>query len=212
MREVEEKGLCGVCFDERNGLFSVSPCDGGLLDGGLGHLLISKEGKGDVLASHIIRIGNAKIGIKSLSGWEEVGLIPEMPLADAGGGIALLLEDLGDGDFIRIEPLACCGKENPLVVLIDVHVEPAWVATGQETGAGRGADAAGDIEVGEAHALPGHLVDGWGSVLSGAKAADVAVAHVIHVDEDDVGLLGICLQGAEEEEKSENGFHGGTRR
>ena len=43
---------------------------------------------------------------------EKLRLIAEMPLADDAGGVALLLQKLGDGDFIGVEAFGIAGEEN----------------------------------------------------------------------------------------------------
>lgn len=69
----------------------------------------------------------------------------------------------------------------------------AGITAGEQTGSGRSADSAGDVEVCETPAFPGHLVEDGRAVFGGAEAADVAVAHVIHIDEDKVGFARGCM-------------------
>ncbi len=51
----------------------------------------------------------------------------------------------------------------------------------------------GDIEVSETPSFLSHLVEDGRAVFGGAEAADVAVAHIIHIDEDDIGFTRGCV-------------------
>ena len=109
-----------------------------------------------------------------------------MPFPDAHGGVILLLQDFGNGDFFWIETLARRRKEYAKILFVDMHVDPARITAGHEAGARRGADGAGRIKVSEPHAFPGHLVKGGGSVLLGSEGPDVGIAKVIAEDDNDV--------------------------
>jgi hypothetical protein len=67
-----------------------------------------------------------------------------------------------------------------------IEVDPLGVAAGQHGRAAGRADPRGHAEVGEAHALGRHTVQGWCVVDPGSIAAQVAVPQVIAVDQDDV--------------------------
>ena len=51
--------------------------------------------------------------IKTLWSGQKSWLISEMPFPNARSRIALLLEQLFQGDFIRVKTLLTSGKENP---------------------------------------------------------------------------------------------------
>jgi hypothetical protein len=67
-------------------------------------------------------------------GREEFGLVAEVPLANAGGGVSLIPEDFGDGSFPGIEAFAGIWKENPFLIFVDVHVDATGITAGKETG------------------------------------------------------------------------------
>ena len=96
-----------------------------------------------------------------------------MPFSDARGCVALLLENFSDSCFIWIESFSGIWEEDPLIVLINMHVQAARITAGEQTGPRRGADSAGDIKVSESHAFLGHLVKDGRTVLCGAKATNV---------------------------------------
>ena len=92
-----------------------------------------------------------------------------------------------------------CIRDSAKVALISGKIlvahHPAYtglmrVGAGEERGASRAA-AAGVVKLSEADAAVGKGVKVWGVNLT-AVAADVAPAHVIGHDDDDVRLLG-CL-------------------
>ena len=49
--------------------------------------------------AHIVRVEDAEIGIKSPLDRKILRDVPKVPLANAGRGVALLLQGLGDGDL-----------------------------------------------------------------------------------------------------------------
>ena len=51
---------------------------------------------------HIIGVGNAKIRVETLGKGHELGLVTQVPLAKATGGVAVLPKHLGKGDLIGI--------------------------------------------------------------------------------------------------------------
>lgn len=100
-------------------------------------------------------------------------MISEVPFPNARGCVALLLKNFSDSCFIWIESFSGIWEEDPLVVLINMHVQAARITAGEQTGSGRGADSAGDIKVSESHAFLSHLVQDGRAVLSGSKATNV---------------------------------------
>jgi hypothetical protein len=50
------------------------------------------------------------------------------------------------------------------------------------------------------------VIDDGSAVFCGSEASDVAIAHVIHVDEDDVGFTGGGY--GDEEREEDKKFHG----
>jgi hypothetical protein len=78
------------------------------------------------------------------------------------------------------------------------------VAAGQQRGPGRRADGLGDVEVGEAHAVRREAVDVRGTDDLVAVAAEVGVAHVVGVHEDDVRRAVGGEEGGYQEEEGES--------
>ncbi|MDX2151639.1 MAG: hypothetical protein SFV54_12955 [Bryobacteraceae bacterium] len=71
----------------------------------------------------------------------------------------------------------------------------ACVEAGHQAAAGRRADGAAGVGLGEAHAFGGHAVEVRGLNVSLAVAADVSPGEVIGEDEDDIRLgAGLCRE------------------
>ena len=114
-----------------------------------------------------------------MAGGHEVGVVAEVPLPDAGGGVAPFAEDLRNRPFAWVEPFPGCREKDAQVLFVDVHVDPPWVATGHQAGAGGRADRASGIEIGQAHALPGHPVEDRCGVRLRSEGTDVCIAQVV---------------------------------
>lgn len=118
-------------------------------------------------------------------GRQVLGVVPQVPLADQAGGIALALQERGEGDRLDRDAarIAVHGRiEDPVVdgELAGVDRRPGGRAGG--LGVGRG----------EEQPLVGEAVDVRSRRAHGRAAAvdpEVAPAHVVGQEEEDVGLL-----------------------
>jgi len=96
-----------------------------------------------------------------------------VPLAEVGGGVAVFLEHFGDGRFALqqmhlVKPFGDDGIDSGADV----------VAAGEKGGARRGADRRSGMEIGEAHAFGGQVVEN-GRLDRPPVTADVAVPEVV---------------------------------
>jgi hypothetical protein len=107
----------------------------------------------------------------------------EMPLAKTGGGVALLLEMIGDGVLIRIQPGGRGWKEHMLM-----QTDALRIAAGEQCRTRRRANRGGDHEAGEFAPLPGQPVDVGRADGGRAETAEVAIALIVGKDDDEVGL------------------------
>ena len=146
--KVDEEGLFLVLFDEGDGFLGVALGQGVLVgrifdDLGIAHqrhqvflhpVLDVLQGDSfpqhDVVGQglgwverHVIAVGNAEVGVEPLAGRQKLLEVPEVPLPDAGGRIALGLEQIRDRDLIGIKTPLVPRKENAQVA------HPAGVAT-----------------------------------------------------------------------------------
>ena len=123
----------------------------------------------------------------------------EVPFADAGGVVAVLFEEAGDGEAIFGDEGFGEASEHAAL-----EVGTPVVAAGEEAVAGGGADAGGSVGVGKAHAFGGEAVEiGGGDFAVRVVGGDVAVALVVGEDDDDVGPVSGEGGGAEDGEGEE---------
>ena len=54
---------------------------------------------------HVVGVGNAKVGIEAVGGWQDFRVVTEMPLAKAGCGVVLPLQVVCDGMLVRVQAL-----------------------------------------------------------------------------------------------------------
>ena len=156
-------------------------------------------------AGHVVRVGIAEVVIESLAGGKGVGVVAEVPLADTLRGVAAILEEIRDGDFVGMQRDLRLGTEDAR------HGNARLVATGHERGAGRGANAVSGVEVGEAAAFLCDAIDVRRLDVRRAKAGEVLVALVVGVNDDDVGEFvgrGRHEHGSEEQKAGVDAFHG----
>ena len=121
------------------------------------------------------------------------GFGAEVPLADAGRGVACGFEGLGHirdvGRELQGPVRHAQFGEGALVSGDPVgDMQPRRVLSGHDACARGRTDRAGRIGVGEAHALRGEAVDVRRLVVRAAEAAEVSPAHVVGENEDDVGF------------------------
>src|SRR5690606_35903948 len=96
--------------------------------------------------------------------------IGDVPLADAGGAIARLLQEFGNGDLL--------GRHRPTLA-------EDWLTTREERRSRGAADHLG-VKAGESYPLAGQLVEPRRRKLRRAVAAEVAVALIVGENDQDV--------------------------
>lgn len=151
--KVDEEGFLLILLDEGNGFLGVALGQGVLVGGVFDDFSVAHQRNEvflhpalDVLQSdpfsqddvvgqglswvegHVVAVGNAEVGVEPLAGRQKLLEVPEVPLPDAGGRIALGLEQVRDRDLIGIETPLVPRKENAQVA------HPAGIATGQKSG------------------------------------------------------------------------------
>ena len=116
----------------------------------------------------------------------------EVPFADVTGCVALLLEQLGQGDlgFPQVDPVPA-GNPSPDPVSIRG-------APGQDGGAGRGTYGAGRVALSKLGPLFGEAVEVGGLDDGVPVAGEVTPAQVVGQEDDEV-RLGFLLCGKEGE-------------
>ena len=120
-----------------------------------------------------------------------------MPFPEGAGGISAGLEQISDRFFLRCQSHLCAGKQ----CAGDPY--PVGIASRHQSRPGSAADSLCGHEVGEAHAFTGHAVEVGGAVVQRAVTGEVAIAQVIHEDEDDIGFSSWGRRGVSGERKKE---------
>ena len=188
--QVEEERPVLRIADEGHGLVGVAGHDLplGVVGKQFGDLVVPHE-RHHPLARlrrdplHVVGVGDPEVAVEALAGGQKLGLVAQVPLADAGGGVAKGLEPLGDRHLGRVEPLGAGGE-------VDARrADPRAVAAGEQLRPRHRADR-GRVETRELPSLGRHPLEVRRLLPRGAKGADVAVAEVVNEDHDDVGRLG----------------------
>ena len=116
----------------------------------------------------------------------------QVPLPDDRSRIAGGFERVGQSGLFRIDgQFLGEGSGTPKVLA-------NRVLAGQQAVAGGRANGGWGMGIGEAHSLLRQTVDVRGLYFGGAVATEIAVAQVVRVDEDDVGLFG-CRRTTQDE-------------
>ena len=140
---------------------------------------------------------------------------PLVPFSKMTRGVARLLESPGDGRRLRIEKI---GHPAAMVLLsrgeIAVDTEPGRIAPRGDGDARRRTDRRGDVELLELRSVPSEGVDIRGGEPLVSIATQVAVAHIVDVDEEDVGGGGGLAgrHGGEEAERDEQECDGAEKK
>ena len=110
---------------------------------------------------------------------EKLGLVTEVPFADAHRSVALLLEQAGDSVLLGAEP-GRAGREDDVG-----HGDALGITAGHYLRPRRRTDGRG-VEAGEFHSLRGHPVKVRSTVHFRAERSDIAVTHIVNEDDDEV--------------------------
>ncbi len=137
---------------------------------------------------HVVGIGQPQVLVEAMMRRQKLAMVTQVPLAEDGRVIPALFEDLGKRPFVIADAdpaLRTEGSQNPHAVRI---------TSGQKGGPRCRADALSDAEAGEPPPFLSHAVEIGRANTDGAKAAEIAVTHVIGVDNDEIGQRcgGLC--------------------
>ena len=196
--QVQEEGLfrCRLTFDEVHRAQGQGAGQGGLVRIQIHELFPSKERQRRPSARgfrmegpHVVGIGQTIELVKSMARGQVFRQVPQVPLAEEGGGIALSLQHLPKGCFLRRKPPTNAGPEGP------IERQSVGIAAGQERRARSGANRLTHIEAGEAHPFPGQAVDVRSFPAGFPLAGQIPPAHVVHENDHDVGWLRLACTG-----------------
>ncbi len=187
LRVVEEEGAVAVGLDEPAAL--VRQAVGQVLAGG------SVGERGDVVGGEIARrrtlVVAGDVDVETVSRGVVVGAVPQVPFADARRDVPRRLQRRGDRHLVVRQVLGPVGDLEPglgpgVAGNPVGDVRPRGILAGHDRRAGRRADGAGRIAVGEPHRRRGQAIDVRRLVEVAAGVAEVGPAHVIDQDQHDV--------------------------
>ncbi len=193
--EVKEEGVAGGLADEVDCFIGVAFCELGLVGDGFDCVIVAPEVEGalglDPGRDHVVAVEEAEVLIEATAGGEIFfGAVTDVPFADGGGLVALRFHLLGDCDLREGEAADGFGPE------VGWQAGAFGVAAGKEAHTGWCADAGGSIARGEADAFGGKAIQIGRLDIGVTVAGQVAVAHVVGKENDDVWLrLGKRLGG-----------------
>lgn len=117
----------------------------------------------------------------------EFFVVPEVPFAEDGGGVAGFFEQFGKGDFRGVQSHIVVGA---LGIGTDHfgHACALLIASGEESGARGAANRTAGMKVGEFESFAGHLFH-CGRVDPASVRTGIPIAHVVGEYDDDVGFV-----------------------
>jgi len=195
VRQVKEERLVLVRLNVADGLLRVALREVVAIHGRFDDIFIAHERQlgpnvGHFVLRHVIAVRNAEVGVETLARGQELRLVPQMPFADDGGGVARAFHHLGHGGLLRMQALRGHGLKHEGALVADMQVQPARVAARHGGGAAGSADAAGGIKTGQPHALGGHLVQMRRAVLrQPVEAGHIAIAEIVAEDKDEARVF-----------------------
>ena len=212
MRQVKEERFVAMSMNERDRLVGI-PLDNRLLvvrEHSLQHRFVSQQRKRRLTGStflagsrfrqrstqvafhaifcraHVVGIRQSVVIVKTLLARQKLRLIPQVPLADDAGRVALFFEKFSDRDLTRIKPFCVTWKQD-----VGNAEGSLGIAAGHQRRSRWRADRSGVVARQLATFL-GHAVEMRRPVDFGTKRFDIRVPEIINVDVDEVGL---CLFG-----------------
>jgi hypothetical protein len=157
---------------------------------------------------HIVGVGEAEVFVEAMAQREKLGRVAKMPFAKNGGSVAALFDELGESHFVVANPDFGAWAERA------VDTEAIWVAAGEQTATGSGADGLRDVEIAEDAALRRKPIEIWSHETFCAEHSDVRIALIVGEDDDYVRELSMgdasseCLavEQPDDEEESKGQF------
>ena len=118
--------------------------------------------------------------------------VAQMPFSEETRGVAGLFQRFGDGNLFERKLVEVCRSYKSAVFWVVSgdpigDVQPGRILARHDAGPCGGADGAGCVGVGEAHAFGGQFVNVWCFVESASVAAKVGPAQVVDEEKDEIG-------------------------
>ena len=136
-----------------------------------------------MVGPHVVGVGQPEVFVETVVEGHKPGTASHVPFADDGGCVTGFFKILGHGLLVGVESDFRFRAERP------GESDAVGVASRQKPGARGAADGLGAVIIGEAHAFGAEPVDVGSPVSGGSGCGQVAVTHVVEVDEHDVRRL-----------------------
>jgi hypothetical protein len=192
VREIDEERFGLVGLDELHRLVGLAVGEEFTLGTfGQGGDLVGREVAGRLAAGVAADVHVEAVFLRIISFVAFLQCGRQVPLADTGGRVAGGFKLFGEGDLFEGQEFLPVGDlQLGLRALVAGDpvgdAQASWVLAGEERGAGRGADRARRVTIGEADAVLGQLVDMRSLVELAPVAGEVGLAQVVDQDDDDV--------------------------
>ena len=221
--EVEEEGLLLVAIDEFEGFVGEGvgkvavfgdrravAVDGGVAFGGDfalvaiagGDLVVRGAGGDEDVAAGEEAVELVEAAVERMVAFAGA----QVPFADGHAAVAGGFEVVGDDARVGREAEVDLGFAFDGAG-VELMAKAVLVLPREQRGAGGAADGAGDVGIGETGAGFGERIDVGGGDVGGAVAADVAVAHVVGEQDDQILFGGLGGEGHRAREEDAAGEH-----
>ena len=137
----------------------------------------------------------ADVDVKALVGWP-FALLAQVPFAGEESLVAMLLECLGEGDFLEWQTVLILRVKEGVGGAVGLagdpvrDIDPHRVFPCHDARPGRATNRPGGIALREAHTRAGQAVDVGSLVERATVGSDIRPAHVVNKEEQKVGLFG----------------------
>lgn len=109
--------------------------------------------------------------------------IPQVPLTENSGTVALLFQQLPDRHLIRMDTVISTRPRSAR------ETDTVRIATGQQSSPRGPADGLPRQEMSKPNTLRRHLIDIRGGIPISAIKGEIPVARIIQVDKDDIRVI-----------------------
>ena len=203
MRHVEKERVVPRLLEEAHCLFRVARGERREI-GGLFDLLGVVQQRP---WAHVIAVGDAEVFIESARGRQIFRTMAEMPFADTHGAVSGAFQHLSHGGFGERQAGRVIRPQHPL------DARARGITPREQGRARRRTNGIGGVELREADALGHHAVEIRREDIRSVDA-EIPVAQVVGVNENNVGRAGLCAhqrRGGGRQKCAPGERHGGTK-
>ena len=187
--QVKEERSFLVALNEVKGFVGADFCQFVDVRRTLHHLAVAHQGHASLVLEKdrldgVEVVQQAEVVVESLVARKKRFVKPEVPFSDAGGLVAMVLEQFGKGQFVGMNPRWGIRPVHPNFI-----AHASRIATGQQARPRGAANRGRRIVIGKADAFLGHGIDTGGLYLGRSVASKVIVSLIIDQNENEVWLF-----------------------